>query len=76
MRPIVHGLEAEYSEKVQFTYLDMDDPATSDIKQELGFIWRPHFFLLDGDGQIIKQWVGYVEEAELRGALDGALPTQ
>ena len=73
MKPIVHGLEAEYQERIQFTYLDMDDPATDAIKRELGFQWRPHFFLLDGSGEIIRQWVGMVEEQELRAALDGAL---
>ncbi len=73
MKPIVHGLEAEYQERIQFTYLDMDDPATDAIKRELGFQWRPHFFLLDGSGEIIRQWVGMVEERELRAALDGAL---
>ncbi|MBP7694807.1 MAG: hypothetical protein KA764_22985 [Anaerolineales bacterium] len=69
----MHGLEAEYQERIQFTYLDMDDPATDAIKRELGFQWRPHFFLLDGSGEIIRQWVGMVEERELRAALDGAL---
>ena len=73
MKPIVHGLEAEYQERIQFTYLDMDDPATDAIKRELGFQWRPHFFLLDGSGAVIRQWVGMVEEQELRAALDGAL---
>lgn len=74
MKPIVHGLEAEYADRIQFTYLDMDDPATNDLKRELGFTWRPHFFLLDGEGRIVQQWVGYVEEADLRGALESVVP--
>jgi len=27
MAPVVHGLEAEYYDKVQFAFLDVDDPA-------------------------------------------------
>jgi thioredoxin-like negative regulator of GroEL len=73
MRPIVHGLEAEYAGQIQFTYLDMDDPATDDLKRQLGFQWRPHFFLLDGAGNVVRQWVGFTEEAELRSALDAVL---
>lgn len=73
MRPIVHGLQAEYQDRVQFTYLDMDDPAADALKRQLGFQWRPHFFLLDDQGQILKQWIGLVDEAELRGALEGVL---
>lgn len=73
MKPIVHGLEARYADRIQFTYLDMDDPATDDLKRQLGFQWRPHFFLVDGDGQVVTQWVGMVDEQTLVDALEGAL---
>lgn len=52
----MHGLESEYSDRVKFTYLDIDDPATVVFKRELGFHVQPHFFLLDGEGNILKQW--------------------
>lgn len=73
MAPIVHGFEAEYTGRIQFTYLDMDDPATDPLKKQLGFRFRPHFFLLDGSGQILQQWVGLVDKAELQAALEAAL---
>jgi len=37
MAPIVHGLEAEYSERINFVYLDIDDPANSDLLSFLGY---------------------------------------
>ena len=37
MAPMVHGLEAKYFGKIQFTYLDADDPQTFDFQQTLGF---------------------------------------
>jgi len=73
IKPIVHGLEAKYYGRVQFTYLDIDDAGTAQLKSALGYRVQPHFFLLDGAGEIIKQWVGEVSEAELVQALDGAL---
>jgi hypothetical protein len=73
MRPIVHGLEAEYGDRIQFTYLDMDDPQTDNIKQQLGFVWRPHFYLLDEEGNILQQWVGGVREKEFVEAFEAAL---
>lgn len=69
MAPVVHGLEAKYAGKVHFVYLDIDDPDTSPFKQELGYSYQPHLFLLDGDGNIVQQWVGYVTEGRLDAAL-------
>ena len=60
MAPIVHGLEAKYSNRIKFIYLDIDDPANQQAMRDLGYIGRPHFYLLDTDGTILGQWLGYV----------------
>jgi len=73
MAPIVHGLESEFYPDVNFIYLDIDDPATRPFKSELAFRYQPHFFLLDGAGNVITQWLGPVGEDELREALQSAL---
>ncbi|MEA3440283.1 MAG: hypothetical protein U9R58_08375 [Chloroflexota bacterium] len=65
MAPIVHGLEASYGEEIKFIYLDIDDPATKELKLMLGYKIQPHFFLVDGDGEIIEEWLGLVDEYEL-----------
>ncbi|MGD8633870.1 MAG: hypothetical protein PVF85_09895 [Anaerolineales bacterium] len=70
MAPIVHGLEVEYIDQVDFVYLDIDDPRTDPFKQQLGYRYQPHIFLLDGEGNIVQQWVGPVSEADLVAALD------
>jgi thioredoxin-like negative regulator of GroEL len=74
MAPIVHGLEAEYSGKINFVYLDIDDPANDGFKRQLGFRYQPHILLLNGDGTIIQQWLGPVSEDDLRTALQGQVP--
>jgi thioredoxin-like negative regulator of GroEL len=66
----VHGLEAEYTGRVDFAYLDIDDPRTGPFKEQLGYRYQPHIFLMDGEGNIIQQWVGPVPEADLKAALD------
>ena len=73
MRPIVHGLHARYNEQMVFSYIDIDDPATADIKAALRFRYQPHFVLLDGDGNIIQQWFGAVRESDFEAAFDTAL---
>jgi thioredoxin-like negative regulator of GroEL len=64
MAPMVHGLEAKYSGKIQFSYLDADDPATRDFQQTLGFRYQPEVYLLDGDGNLLKKWVGYTSQEQ------------
>lgn len=74
MASMVHGLEAEYFGRIQFTYLDADDPLTRDFQRTLGFFYQPEIYLLDGDGKILKKWVGYTSEQELRDEFAKYLP--
>ena len=73
MKPIVHGLEAKYGDRIQFTYLDIDNPQTNTFKAALGYRVQPHFFLLDGNGQIVRQWLGRVKEEDFVSAFEDAL---
>ncbi|GAB4399435.1 MAG: hypothetical protein OHK0052_22870 [Anaerolineales bacterium] len=70
----MHGLEAEYSGKVKFVYLDVDDARNDAFKRALDYRYQPHLFLVDGDGNILQQWVGAITADDLRPALDAAVP--
>ncbi len=70
----MHGLEAKYSDQVNFAYLDIDNPDNDRFKQQLEYRYQPHLFLLDAEGNIIQQWVGFVPEDVLGQALVDALP--
>lgn len=73
MAPIVHGLEAEYSDRMNFIYLDIDDNRNEDYKRQFGYRLQPHFFLLDAEGNILQQWLGLVQESEFRKVFDESL---
>ncbi len=62
---MVHGLEAKYFGKIKFNYLDADDPNTNTFQKTLGFYYQPELYLLDGNGNVLKKWVGYVTQADL-----------
>ncbi len=64
MAPMVHGLEAKYFGRIQFAYLDADDPLTHDFQRTLGFYYQPEVYLLDADGNVLKKWVGFVTQEE------------
>jgi thioredoxin-like negative regulator of GroEL len=66
MAPVVHGLEAEYYGKIKFAFLDADDPATQPFQREFGFRAQPEYYLVDGNGQVIKKWVGFVPADDFR----------
>lgn len=69
----MHGLEAEYFGKIDFTYLDVDDPANETFKQQFKFVYQPQLILLDGDGQIVQQWIGPKPREEFVTAFEAIL---
>jgi thioredoxin-like negative regulator of GroEL len=73
MAPMVHGLEAEYSGRVKFSYLDADDPNTIEFQRALGFAYQPEFYILDAGGNVLKKLIGHISEGEFRSALDSFL---
>jgi thiol-disulfide isomerase/thioredoxin len=73
MAPIVHGLEDQYGSRMNFIYLDIDDPANSYFEHELGFRMEPQFFLLDPGGVVLRQWIGYVNREQFVSAFNAAL---
>lgn len=64
MAPMVHGLEAKYFGRIQFTYLDADDPRTDDFQRDLGFYYQPEVYLLDAEGNVLQKWVGFTSEQQ------------
>ncbi|NOT07324.1 MAG: hypothetical protein HOP28_03875 [Gemmatimonadales bacterium] len=71
MAPIVHGLEQEWGQRVDFIYLDVADSANTAAKHRFGFRATPHFFLLGPDGSVQRTWQGRVERDTLAVALRG-----
>jgi hypothetical protein len=69
----VHGIEAQYSEQVDFIYLDIDDSRNDQFKRSLGFRFQPHIFLLNGEGVIVDQWIGRITGDTLILAIEDAL---
>lgn len=74
MAPIVHGLEAKYYGKIKFVFLDADDLATKKFQSELGFYYQPEFYLLDGNGNVLRKFVGYVEPQDFEAEFAKHLP--
>jgi hypothetical protein len=66
MAPMVHGLEAEYFGKIKFSFLDADDPNTDEFQRTLGFAYQPELYLLDANGNVLKKFIGYTSQEDLK----------
>ena len=73
MAPIVHGLEVEYAGQINFVYLDMANSGNEAFLKQLGFRYQPHFMLIDGEGNIIQQWLGPVAAQAFRDSFSSVL---
>lgn len=76
MKPVVHRLEQRYDGQIEFVYLDTDDRAVAPFMEEMEMIARPHFYLLDAEGNIVDQWLGPIKEEVFAHAFDAALATE
>ena len=65
MKPIVNGLKKAYVGRIKVVRIDREDPENAEIVQQYGARNQPMFFMLDNDGEIIWQWIGAIESAEL-----------
>ena len=65
----MHGLEDEYAAKIDFVYLDIDDPTSEPAKRQLGYRVQPDLYLIDANGNIVQRWIGFVEAKEIEQAL-------
>ena len=59
MQPIVHELETVYGNEIEFVYVDIDDPANRDAMVKYSFRYQPHFILVDANGEVVQEWLGY-----------------
>ena len=69
----MHGLQAQYGDRILFTYLDVDDARTNTFKSALGHRYQPEFYLLDGSGVVVQKWIGLVSEAQFVEGFEGVL---
>ncbi len=74
MRPIVHGLEADYGNCIEFVYLDIDDSANAEAMRQFKFQAQPLLILLDGNGKELWRKFGRISREQLEAELKTALP--
>jgi thioredoxin-related protein len=69
----VHGLEADYYGKINFVYLDIDDPSNETFRKQLEFRYQPQLIMLDGNGHKLYEWIGPIPREEFIKAFEDVL---
>jgi thiol:disulfide interchange protein len=75
-KPIVHRLEDQYKDRVDFMYLNIDLEDTLTTRERFDIVARSQYVLIDADGSVVQKWFGYLDEAEVTAALDQFLTAQ
>jgi thioredoxin-like negative regulator of GroEL len=70
MAPVVHGLEQQYKERIDFVYLNIAEQQNDSAKRAFGFRATPHFFLVNERGVVRDSMQGVVPADSLRAALE------
>jgi len=74
LNPVLKGLEKEWGDKVNFVYLDVDDPLNTNHLQQLSqYSIVPEVILLDGQGKVVKDWIGPPSKEDLTTELNSLL---
>lgn len=76
MRPIVNGLEEDYTEQMSFVYLDARDNASGQAAyEEIALRGHPGIVIYTPDGEEQYRRIGQVDEDTLRQAVSDVLET-
>ncbi len=71
--PVVEGSKARYQGSVDFMRFNVDDPKAQPLANKLGVQGIPATFIFNRSGELINQFAGYVDQAELDEAVSHAL---
>jgi thiol-disulfide isomerase/thioredoxin len=74
--PVVLNLDSQNNTRMNFIYLDVDDPDTKLLRSALDYtvIAKPRIYLLDPQGVVLRDWIGYVSIEELQEAINTIAP--
>jgi thiol-disulfide isomerase/thioredoxin len=74
MRPVMHGLQDQYSSMVDFIYLDIDADNTAELRRKLGFNGlRPTIVFLDASGNEKGRIIGVTPKDKVESQIEELL---
>ena len=69
-------LQANFGAQIDFYHIDTDDVRQLQAGRKLGLFRHTQYILVDGEGEILGEWNGYLNQEEVAIVLDAALITK
>jgi len=69
----VYRIFEEYSDQVEFIHLDFDQPEQQQAARDLDMRSRSTYVLLDGEGNVVRQWIGPIQEGTMLAQMEALL---
>ncbi|HEX3051677.1 MAG TPA: thioredoxin domain-containing protein [Aggregatilineaceae bacterium] len=70
MRPSVRRIEEAYGDVIDFHFLNIDLPSTRDLAMQFHVRGVPTIVLLDAEGRLMGQFIGFQSDDQLQVAVD------
>lgn len=74
MHPVVNGVKARYLTRIKFADLDFYDNNNKALARQFGATYHPVFVLVDGQGKLVRRWVGPATAAQFEESFKQVLP--
>lgn len=71
--PVLQALAQQFQGQIAFVRLDVDNPADTPTRQRFGLIDRSYYALVNAQGEVVKRWVGFLNEARLASELEAVI---
>lgn len=69
----MHGAEKTYEGRVNFVYLDIDNPNNKHYMEALPYRGQPTIVILGPEGDVLQTHYGFINEEQITTLIDAAL---
>lgn len=66
----MNRLEQQFGGQITFIHLNYDDPTAFDRAMEYGLMGRSQYALVDESANVVRRWIGPLDEAQITAAFE------
>ncbi len=66
----MHELSITYGNRLKFVRINVRSPKYAALREKLGYVIAPTFFLLDPKGQVLREWDETLSADDVKQVLD------
>ncbi len=71
--PVLQALAQQFEGKIVFVRVDVDNPNDTPTRQRFGLVDRSQYALVNAQGEVVKRWFGFLNEARIASELEALI---